>query len=187
MNFYPYLVFLHVAAAMCAFVALGIETVTLPALRRAESLDGVRTLMGFMHVPARLGSMSALALLVTGVWMMAWVWGHPAWIEAGIGALVLIGALSGAVTGRAMRRLGRALADETGPVPSPSLRALQNAHELVLSTYVRIALGIAALLLMTLKPGTAASYSILGGSLVVGWGMGVLSRRPAALTSPASQ
>jgi len=177
MNLYPVLVFLHVVGAVGVFAAIGIEAVALPRFRRADTVAGVRTWMGLMRIHGKLASMMAVVLLVTGVWMMAWVWGMKAWLVTGFVALLVLTALGGAVTGGAMRRLGAALASESGPALSEAFRSRQRSGILVMSFNLRMALGIGVIALMTMKPTLSGSLLVMAVSLVAGWSAGLVPAR----------
>jgi hypothetical protein len=81
----------------------------------------------------------------------------------------------GAVTGRHMRRVVSALAEEKGSLLTEDFRSVRASAALTASLRVRIALGIGILALMTVKPaGAGASAIILAAALVAGLVAGVV-------------
>src|SRR5262249_48928112 len=120
------LVFLHVLGAMGIFATLGIEAAALQRFRAAATPGQIRSTLEIMKTTRRLGGPSMLTMLVTGIWMTVEWWRGQAWTACALGAVVLIAVLGGVLTGRAMRRIGPALANETGDQLSNTFRALQS-------------------------------------------------------------
>ncbi|HEU4366529.1 MAG TPA: hypothetical protein VFT13_13820 [Candidatus Krumholzibacteria bacterium] len=168
MNLYPFLIFLHVVGGVGIFMALGIEVVALGRLRRAETSADARAWMGLMKVSARMGPVSMLTNLATGVWMMVRWWGPQPWLHAAMIAVVAIALIGGIVTRRGMRRLRGALAAESGPDLSGAFGGLRSHHALAASLRVRAALAVGILALMTMKPGIAGSFLALAAAIVAG-------------------
>ncbi|WP_242336782.1 MULTISPECIES: hypothetical protein [Anaeromyxobacter] len=168
MNTYAILMFLHVLAGVGVYVALGIETVALGGLRRAETPGEAGVWLRLHALPGRLLPGAMLVALASGAWMMATTWGHRPWILAAFIGMVGMGIAGGGVSGRAMRRLRAALATEDGAVLSPAFRAGQGSAALTGSLRVRIAIGLGILALMTLKPEAAGSALVLTASVVAG-------------------
>jgi hypothetical protein len=182
MSIYRVLVFLHVAGGVGMFVALGIETVSLGRLRRAQTPSDARTWMGLLRLPARIGPVSILTNLATGVWMMVLLWGPQPWIQAAFLAVVGIAVTGAVASRRGMRALGQALPAETGPRLSAEFRSLLSRTPLVMSLWLRAALGTGILGLMTIKPGVTGSLVSLAAALVVGLAAGIrsIATRPVA-------
>ncbi len=91
MTLYSIALFIHIVGALLLFVLLTIEG---NALRQ-----------GFMAARLNqiLGPISALTILVPGLYMVASEWGAKGWVVVGIAAWVLI-AVAGAVTGISLLR-----------------------------------------------------------------------------------
>jgi hypothetical protein len=169
MNAYPVVVFVHVIAAMGLFAAMAIEAVSRGMMRRADTPAFARIAMAQGAVPARLGPISMLTVLASGIWMMAVSWGSEPWIVAAFLGLVAMGAAGGAVTGRRMRSLRAALAAETGPVLSDGFRAIRSSRALTVSFRLRTALLIGIVILMTVKPpGTGTASLVLVAAALAG-------------------
>ncbi|HSD19688.1 MAG TPA: hypothetical protein VLC54_06615 [Anaeromyxobacter sp.] len=169
MSLYPFLVFLHVIAAMGLFAAIAIEAVALGRLRQADAPASVREGMGLLARNERLGGIAMLTLIASGAWMMATTWGHQWWIVSAFIGIIGMGVAGGAVSSRRIRRLRAALAAERGPGLSQAFTSLQSSTALVASLRVRIALGVGIVALMTLKPsGAGTSLLILAAFAVAG-------------------
>lgn len=114
--------------------------------------------MGPLREAGRLGPAAMVTILIAGVWMMALQWGPEPWILAALAGLVAM-AMLGALTRRAMGRLGASLARES-QLPA-DLRALVEGP-LRISLCVRLAIAVGILGLMTGKPGAFGSLVIIG-------------------------
>lgn len=161
MNVYTLLLFLHVLGGVGVYVALGIEAVALGRFQRAGTPADAGLWLRVLSLPGRLGPLSMLAALGSGIWMAVLVWGHQAWIFTTFLGLVGMAIAGGGVSGRAMRRLRTALAAEGAAELSGAFRSAAANPALAASLRVRIALGLGVLGLMTVKPGAAGSAVIL--------------------------
>src|SRR5919106_1707348 len=167
MDLYSVLLFVHVLSAMALFGVLAVETVALASLRRAATLDEGRMWMGLMRRTGRLGPIAMVPLLAAGIWMMALRWDAAPWIVA---------ALAGAVTRRAMRRFAQSLGARAELSPG-GIAVLADAGPLALSLWLRVALAIGILALMTMKPGVLGSVAIMALALALGAAAGLYSKR----------
>ena len=119
MTLYSIALFLHIVGALLLFVLLTIEGISLRQGFTAARLNRV------------LGPISALAILVPGLYMSVTPWGWRGWIVAGLAVWVLI-ALGGAVTG-INRLAGRWNTGRMAPVIT-SARLCNSPHRCVRST-----------------------------------------------------
>lgn len=168
MNIYPILVFIHVLGGVLLLAALAVEAVALAGLRRAETPQEAQAAMRMLAIPARLGPLGMLPMLGAGIWMMVRWWGPQPWIQTALVAVIAMGVLGGAVTGRRVRRLRTALSAETSAGVSPASRSLRSSRALTTSLHLRVAIAVGILGLMTLKPGMSLSLVILAGALAAG-------------------
>lgn len=165
MSLYSVVLFMHVGAALVLAAALGIDVLLFTKLQTSSERSARQLLDLWTTVPAAASTSGAI-LLLSGFYltarMSAWSLGWP---EAAIAALILVGLLGG-ITGRRMRQLRHLLAadeeNQTGIVKGRGLFILD------LSLITRIALFLAAALLMTAKPGVWQSVSIVGTALLLG-------------------
>ncbi|MGH7549742.1 MAG: hypothetical protein ACREK3_03205 [Gemmatimonadota bacterium] len=152
---YSIALFLHVMGALGMFIAQGIEWTVLRNLPRATTTAEARRWLGPFLVLRRVYPLSFVAILVTGIYMMAVSWGGAPWIVIGFFGLLALPAL-GAMTGRRMRRLGPAIGEARGQIED-SMRARLADPTLWLSLRLRIGLAIGIIFLMTVKPGWIGS------------------------------
>lgn len=142
------LLFIHLASAIAVFIALGIESVALVHLRRATTSDASRSALADLGVARRIDGPAMLLLLVSGMWLSTvfWHW-QGGWIRMGFLGLVLVGAIGGSMTGRAVRRLRR----QGDDLPFEAVAREANGA-LRRSFLIRGALLAAVVFLMTVKP-----------------------------------
>src|SRR5205814_115690 len=98
MSVYAIAVFLHIVGALGLFAALALEWASLYNLRRVPTAGQAREWAKLLSALRFVGGPSALTILVTGIYMAATRWGGQGWIGAGLGGLVLIAVLGGAVS-----------------------------------------------------------------------------------------
>jgi hypothetical protein len=167
MNTYSIALFFHILGALGFFVALGLEWAGLRQMRNATTAEQVRQGMRISGSTRRLGMISMLTILIFGFYLAAVAWGGPAWITVTLGVMVVMIALSVALTGPRMAAVGRALASEKGPL-SPSLQQLANHPLLWISIQTRVAIALGIVFLMTVKPGLGGSLLTIGMATVLG-------------------
>ncbi len=167
MNGYSITLFLHITGAVGLFVALGLEWTGLWQIRSAVTLEQIRTWMGIFKSVRKVGFASMLTAVITGIYMTVTDWGGAAWIYASIGSLVLVIALSLALTGPRMAAIGRALATEKGAV-SQTFHSLANHPLLWISIQTRVAIAVGIVFLKTAKPDLVGSLLTIGVAVVLG-------------------
>jgi hypothetical protein len=174
MDLYSVLIFAHVLGAVALFAALGIEVVAFRRLRVAVAADQARTWMGPLREAGRLGPAAMVTILIAGVWMMALRWGPEPWILTALVGLAVIAMLGATLTRRAMEHLDSSLAEESH-LPA-DFRALVEGP-LRISLWLRLAIGVGILGLMTAKPDALGSLVIVGVALAIGLGAAVRRHR----------
>ncbi|MGH2686579.1 MAG: hypothetical protein ACRDJP_14030 [Actinomycetota bacterium] len=166
MDLYSVLIFAHVLGAVALFAALGIEVVAFRRLRGARTADQARTWMGPLREAGRLGPVAMVTILMAGVWMMALRWGPEPWILIALVGLVVMAVLGAALSRRPMGRLRGSLGDEVDHLPT-DFRALVEGP-LRISLWLRLAIAVGILGLMTVKPDALGSLVIMGAAVGVG-------------------
>ena len=146
MNLYSIALFAHILGAILVFVLLTIEGL------------GLRLGFDYAQLNRVLGPISALLVLVPGLYMMAAQWGWAGWIVTGIAAYAVIAGV-GAYTGISVMR-GRI-----------------NRRTAVLSWLVRIGLALGVAFVMTVKPSLVLSVTAVLVGAALGAAVGALSRR----------
>ena len=151
MTLYSVALFLHIIGAVLLFVLLTIEGVGLRQGFAAARLNRI------------LGPLSALTILVPGLYMVMSEWGWIGWVVIGIAAWVLI-AVAGAATGISV------------------LAGRLNARTAALSWSIRVGVALAVVFIMTIKPdAVTAAIAVLVGAVIggVAGSAGMRRLRPA--------
>jgi hypothetical protein len=151
MNIDSIALFLHIVGALGFFVALGLEWTGLRQIRNAMSPDQVRGWMGILKSTRKLGFVSMLTAVITGIYMMVTDWGGEWWAIVTLGALVLVITLSVVLTGPRMAAIGQALAAEKAPL-SQNFRSLADHPLLWISLQTRVAVALGIVFLKVAKP-----------------------------------
>lgn len=147
---YPFALFLHIVGALLLFALLTIEGFSLRQGVATGRLNRV------------LGPVSALLILVPGLYMVASTGRWEDWIAVGLTSWILI-AIGSAVTGVLM------------------LRGRLNPRAAAVSWSVRTGMALGIVYCMTLKPDFAvAAAAILAGAGAGAALMGVATRRAQA-------
>lgn len=166
--------FFHVGSALVLAAALGVDWMLLFRLRKASSAQEAQSWLGIWGVVPWMASLSLLALLLTGGYMVGrfgqW---SLAWPKAALVALVLIGALGG-IAGKRMRAARRACR-AAAPDDVECLRLLRSPI-LKISVNMRIVLLFVAVLLMTMTPGLYASSAIVLAGVLLGFLVSLIGR-----------
>lgn len=167
MNDYSIALFLHIVGTLGFFLALGLEWTSLSQIRSAMTLEQVRSWMGILKNVRKVGFVSMLTTVITGIYLMLAVWSGAAWIIVTLGSLVLLITLAQVVTAPRMAAIGQALASEKG-VLSNSLRSLANQPLLWISVQSRVAIALGIVFLKIAKPDLGGSLLTIGVAIVLG-------------------
>jgi hypothetical protein len=146
MTLYSIALFVHIVGALLLFVTLTVEGIALRQLHRAATMEAAQVAAASLRLNRIVGPLSALGVLIPGLYMTATTWGWVAWIVVGLASWLAIAVL-GAVNGIRILALERSQALLTG---------IRNPIFLISwSTRAGIALGV--VFLMTVKPGAAGA------------------------------
>lgn len=167
MSTYAIALFFHIVGALGFFLALGLEWTGLWHLRSALHAHEVRAWMGILKSARRLGFVSMLAAVISGIYMMAMAGGRVPWLVVTVGALIVVIVLSLALSGPRTMAIGRALATEHGTV-SPTFHRVANHPLLWISIQTRVAITLGIVLLKTARPDWRGSLLIIGVAIVLG-------------------
>src|SRR5690242_3571392 len=149
MDLYSIALFVHIVGAILVFVLLTIEGL------------GLRLGFDYAQLNRVLGPVSALLVLVPGLYMMAAQWGWAGWIVTGIAAYALIAGV-GAYTGISV------------------MRGRMNRRAAVLSWLVRIGTALGVAFVMTVKPSLLLSVAAVLVGAALGAAAGALVQRQVA-------
>jgi hypothetical protein len=174
MNSYSIIaLFLHIVGALGVSVALGFEWTGLLQIRTAILPEQVRTWMGMFNSLRKVGFISMLTTVVTGIYMIVTYWGGKPWITVTVGSLILVIGLAQMLTAPRMAAIGRALAIERGSV-SQTFHRLVTDPILWISIQTRVAIVLGIIFLKIAKPDLGASLLTIGVAIVIG----IASARP---------
>ena len=137
MDLYSIALFVHIVGALLLFVLLTIEGI------------GLRVGFASASVNRVLGPVSALAILVPGLYMVATQAGWKAWVAVGLVSWVLIAAV-GTVTGNSV------------------LRGRMSQRAATISWLIRIGMALGVVFDMTVKPGLLVSITTVLAGVIAG-------------------
>lgn len=172
---YSLALFFHVLGALGMFVALGIEWTSLRSLSKASTVQEARGWLGLFMVLRHFYPASFIAILVTGIYMMAVAWGGAPWIAIGLLGLLALPAIAGVMTTRRVRRIGPELGGSAEL--DGSLKARLADPALRFSHRLRVGLAVGIIFLMTVKPGWIGSLAAIVAFTALGGLAGVVTRR----------
>ena len=167
MTFYSVALFLHIVGALGFFVMLGLEWVSLLYLQRTNNIEPAREWLTTFGLLRWVGPASMGLILLTGVYMMATVWGWVAWIGMALAAIVLLAVLAVAFTGPRMAAVGQAAAAESKAL-SPIFQQQLHDPFLWASIQIRVAIALGIVFLMTVKPGLEGALVTIGVATILG-------------------
>jgi hypothetical protein len=165
MTLYSIALFLHVVGALLVFVTLTVEGIALRQLRRATTMEAAQAAAASLRLNRIVGPLSALGVLVPGLYMTATTWGWVAWIVVALVAYVAIAVL-GAVNGIRIQALERSQA---------LLAGIRNPIFLI-SWLTRVGIALGIVFLMTVKPAAATAVLAMLLTAAAGAGLGVARR-----------
>ena len=169
MDLYGLALFIHILGVITLFGAFVLIQRTGNQLRAAESVEDIRLWMRILQPVRQMFASSSIFLLLTGLYMTwdAWDWDTP-WVVVGIATVVMIMGLGNTLAGPSLRRIGMTAGKaQPGPV-TDELRAAVREPKLWTVLSANNAAALAAIWIMTNKPGWVASIVIVGVVTVVG-------------------
>src|SRR5215471_17749197 len=169
MSLYPIALFLHVSGAIGYFVGMGIWLFGLAAMRRAQRVEQVRSLVYLVGLTGPLFGISVLLLLGAGLYMALTAWSLlTGWIAVGLISLVLLAPLGTALLEPRRRSIDRQAREAPdGPLPEVLARSIHDPALLTtVQTLTVLLLGI--VFLMTTKPELLGSLIAMAVALILG-------------------
>lgn len=159
MNLHDLIRFVHVLAAV---VLLG-SSLLLPflrgAIRGAKDLDALRGLIELLRRASHANPAASMVLLASGLWLGSGGWWSAGWFQVALGLFLVSAVLALRFEKRGAIELGRAVATAgTGAVPA-AIDDLRWSTAWALGASALLANDLAALFLMTNKPGLLGSLA----------------------------
>jgi hypothetical protein len=179
---YHLALFTHILGAFGLIAALTLEAMVLRGLRHAVQAEDARTWLFGARVFQRLAPASLGLILIPGLYMMATAWGPKGWILVALGGLAGLVAVGGLLTGVRMARIGPAVGRASGPLGPDLQRALRDPV-LLTSIRIRVALVLAIVFLMSVKPSLIISLAFVAVAAAIGLLTAQLPARRSAVAS----
>ena len=167
MSNYVIALFLHIVGALGFFVVQGGEWIGLSQIRHARLPEEARAILRTVKSADRLGFVSILTIVTTGIYMMLTYWGWAAWILVVLGSLILEVVLFSFLSGPRMVAIKQALDTEKIPL-SQTFHELVNDPMLWISIYTRTAILLGIVFLKIAKPDLGRSLLTIGIAIILG-------------------
>lgn len=167
MNIYSIALFLHVVGALGFFSAFALEGTGLRQVQQAMLSEQARAWMRILAGTRRLGMVSMLAAVITGIYLTVTAWRGVPWTMVALVSVVLLIALVILLTRPRVAALEQALHVERGKL-SPYFYNLANHLLLEISLKVRVSITLGIVFLMTVKPDLGGSLITMVVAVVIG-------------------
>jgi hypothetical protein len=170
MSIYNIVLFVHIVGAIGYFLSIGAWLFILVGLRRAQHVEEVRALVHLNNLSAPFGVVSAVALLIAGLYLAGTAWGLlTGWILVALISLILILPTTAALIAPRRSALVKQL-ERSAPEGKLSETLKQHIHDPILLTTLQTvaALLLGIVFLMTTKPELVGSLIVMAVALVLG-------------------
>lgn len=172
MTLYPLLLFLHIAAAVVLFMAIGIELVSVMRMRRMHRSEQLREILDLVASTRALAPLSACLVLAAGssLCLLRWSFSLP-WIDVSLGVFLLTAFTGVTITGRRLARMHRWAHEHPDGSLSHSFTRHIDDPILVTTLCTTMSLLLSVLFLMTTKPLLPGSLAVVFVGMLVGAGV----------------
>jgi hypothetical protein len=167
MSNYSIALFLHIVGALGFFVVQGVEWIGLSQLRSAVLPEEAHAIIGVIKRTNRLGFVSILTTVGTGIYMMLTVWHGVPWILVVLGALILEIVVFVVLSGPRMAAIEQALDMGERPV-SKTFHTLVNHPILWMSIQTRTAILLGIVFIKIAKPDLVGSLLTISIAIILG-------------------
>lgn len=178
MTLYSGALFLHVLGALALFVALGLEWTGLGFMRRSSSLQEARQCFRVLMLPPKIYGPTLAFILLPGIYMAVVAWGNAAWINTAFAAVLVLVITGRVLTMPRMIAIGKALSAEDESL-SAEIHERFNDRFIWKSLYVRVAMAVGIIFLMTFRPGIVGSLVAMVVAAGIGFAIGVPAWQPS--------
>ena len=185
MSNYAIALFLHVVGALGFFVAQGVDWLGLSQIRSTTRPEEAHVIIGVIKSTNRLGFVSILTTVATGIYMLLAYWGWAAWILVVQGALILEIVLFVVLSGPRMAAIEHAL-DAEERLLSTTFHTLVNHPILWISIHTRTAILLGIVFLKIAKPDVGGSLLVVGIAIILGVASALPTLRPARVPAGLS-
>lgn len=181
MTLYTLALFLHICGALTLGAINALLLIGLMGVRRASNVEETRLWSGLAERTGRVIPLTALLLVVPGVYLVfaAWGWTTP-WIDTALGAVVVLGLLARGILETRLAALhAEALRAAIGSIPA-ALHERRTDRTLWIACWLFTILFLGVVFLMTNKPDLTGSLITIAVALVAGAALPIFGRQPAA-------
>lgn len=171
MNLYAIALFLHITGALGLFLGLGMEGLILKHLRNAVTNMQALTWINSMKLMRIVFGISAILLLIPGLYLAGESWGFTLWVIIGI---ILLIALSGygSMTGKKIGLIINSIDKNNGTLNEEKRKKLSDP--LLLKTYkIRFMIAIGIIFIMTIKSEWVESIAVIVIAMAIGFLIGL--------------
>lgn len=185
MTVYSLVVFVHVLAGVFLVGGSVVSLFVRSAIVGAESTSALGMWLRFAERSTRFNPAVAMVLLATGIYLGSAGWWTSPWFFASIALWLVSGAYAARTIGAGAQALGKAV----GPMPdgpvTAELDALRRRPSWQIAFDVLVAADLAAVFLMTNKPGILGSIGaiVVANAVTIGASAAVRRRRESAVTA----
>jgi MFS family permease len=167
MSNYSIALFLHIVGALGFFVVQGVEWSGLSQIRSIILPEEARAILELIKRTNRLGFISILTTVTTGIYMMLTVWRFVPWILVVLGSLILEIVIFVVLSGPRMAAIEQVLDTEERSV-SKTFHTLVNHPILWISIHTRTAILLGIVFLKIAKPDLVGSLLTISIAIVLG-------------------
>jgi hypothetical protein len=171
MTLYALALFVHIVGVLGLFMGIGLQWIIVQRLSQAQTVAQVREGTSMVAIQERLWPTAALLILLAGIYMTvtAWGWRTP-WIDVSLAALIVQGAVAGALINRRLKAIHTGIAATEAPAGAfpPGLKRQIADPVLRAAVQINAIMGLGVVFLMTTKPGLVGSLITLAVALLLG-------------------
>jgi hypothetical protein len=167
MIIYQIALLLHILGALGIFIGLGFEWLCLKRINGTTSHEKLKEWINFLASLKTIFSTSAVALLLSGIYMSIMTWGGAAWIVVSFIGLVTSSINGAVITGKKIEALQKIINTDDSKLP-PDIFEQKHNQKLFSHFQLRSAISLSIIFMMTFKPEMTISISAFVLALILG-------------------
>ena len=168
MNFYFVILFFHISGALILFMGLSLEWVGINRLNNAAKLEQATDWVKFLSSLKIAFISGGILLLITGVYLAAARWGWTAWIIVSFILWLFLTIHGSVITGAKVRKFSKFLSS-VSEMAAADLTAHISNLKLIKLLQSRLAIGLGAVFIMTVKPKITGSIIVVIIAVILGF------------------
>jgi hypothetical protein len=168
MSLYSTILFLHIASAIGLFIGYGFEWAVSTLLRRATTIDQVRSWLRVFKISPPLTGASLGVLILTGGHLAVQIGAmKQGWMSASLLAILIAFSMGFIINLPRIRAIRDSLSS-AGATLTPEISARLQNGTLATSVRIRTMLALAIVFCMTAKPSLTYSFVALAVAILLG-------------------